>query len=81
MKTVLIVLALVISCIAVLLAREAGQMKVGRPGYDPLLEAMYKTHLSPTGTLAIVRQPPPANFHRGRLRTLPSYNRDSPAQR
>jgi len=74
MKKLLIVLAFVMSCIAILLARGVGQWKVGSPSHDPASDAMFETHLSPTGTLSVVRQPPAADFNRGRLESLPAYN-------
>lgn len=73
-KKMLIVLALVMSCIAILLARGVGQWKVGRPSPNPSLDIVYATNMSPPGTLAIVRQPPAADFHRGRRSELPTFN-------
>lgn len=77
MKKLLIAPAVLLSCLAVILAHGVGQWHVVPGKADPKLEARCETRLSPPGTLAIVRQPPPADFGRGTLESLPVYD---PAQ-
>ena len=42
--------------------------------FDALAQFAYRTALSPTNSLAIVRQPPPVTWREGRLSQLPTYD-------
>ena len=80
MKRWLLVPAIILSGIAILLAVGVGRWKdVGRRVYHSWITSRvrYETHLSPTGTLAVVRRPRPLDFHHRQLKSLPVYSPQS----